>query len=81
MANEEYKVEGYGERRDYDAPYHPTADLDPAVKFAHAGDPETAAAAAAAEYADKHAHKFVHDSVEEAKAAKAKSETSSKDIK
>ena len=64
MANEEYKVAGYNVRSDYDAPYHPTADFDPAVKFAHAGDVETAAAAAAAEYANEHADEFNDDPAE-----------------
>lgn len=39
-------VEGYGDRNEgYDAPYHPSANFDPAVAFANAGDPEAAAAA------------------------------------
>ena len=66
MANEEYKVAGYGERADYDAPYHPSADLNPAVKFANAGDPEAAAEVAQAEYANEVADEFTEDSDEAA---------------
>lgn len=49
MANEEYKVEGYGERSEYDAPYHPSAAFDPAEAFAYAGDPKASAKALAKE--------------------------------
>lgn len=36
----EYTVEGYGERKDYDAPYHPSADFDPQFVHAFAGNTE-----------------------------------------
>lgn len=38
-------VEGYGRDDAYDGPYHPSANFDPAVAFANAGDPRAAAKA------------------------------------
>lgn len=40
-------VEGYGPIEGYDGPYHPSANFDPAVVFANAGDPQATAEAQA----------------------------------
>ena len=41
MPNEnEYRVEGYGERKPYDSDYHPDAELNPHVHYAYGGNPE-----------------------------------------
>lgn len=38
----QYDVKGYEGNPGYDGPYHPSAELDPDIKFVHAGDPEAA---------------------------------------
>jgi hypothetical protein len=46
--SDEYKVEGYGVRSEYDQPYLAGAGFKPEVAFKHAGDPK-----AQAEYQDE----------------------------
>lgn len=38
----QYDVKGYEGNPGYDGPYHPSAELNPDIKFVHGGDPEAA---------------------------------------